>query len=215
MATGSGTGPSSSPAAVHRRPVRHVIAAVMVGAIAAACAGDPGADDRASPTPLPTLRTATPVRLETDGPEGPLATAPDPDAAYGQLAASIPFSLAGRCTRGEADLGSSARLDCAVPGANGVRSLSYRLYDGNAALDRAWARLIDGLPGSVANGPGCGEGPGIRRTGTGATACWLEGGDAVSAWKQELAFVIARAERADADWAALERFRLQAGPVTP
>jgi hypothetical protein len=197
-------------------PSPWIAAGVLLGALLlTGCAAGPSGDPGASHTPLPSLRTATPVDRATDAPEGPLATAADREAAYGQLRASVPMTLAPRCTRAEPDEESAARVDCDLPATTGIASLTYRLYDGGAALDRAWKRLVSSLPDGAAKGPGCSAGSGVDRTGTGAVACWAEGGHAVTAWKNELAFVIARAERGDADRIALERFRVQAGPVTP
>jgi hypothetical protein len=95
--------------------------------------------------------------------------------------------------------------------------VTYRLFDGfdsmNAFFD---IQRRNHENGGVANGPGCGRGPGEGTWDNGRKDCFRSNGnEARVMWTHELLYIQADAFRVDGDFAKLEAFWAGAGPVTP
>ena len=184
-------------------------------AVALVACGSPAAPDETAPppTPLPSLRTPTDSLGPTDSPDAALRPSPDAEAAYQQLLASVPESLLGRCARSRPAGGALARVECTP--ATGADAVSYALFDAEDAMLAAYRARLDAIPAVDREGPGCGQGPGTKRLDSGRKACFRDGGAATVLWTNDLVYVLASARRADQDWAALETFWQDAGPITP
>jgi hypothetical protein len=192
---------------------RVLVLAVAAAALAAAgCTAAPPEETAPPPTPLPTLRTPTRSVGPTDAPETALPPTPDPESTYQQLMAAIPEPIKARCARGEPGRGALARVSCRP---SGVDEALYELFDGEAAMRQAFRSRVEALPAGSTAGPGCARGTGEERLPVGRRVCHREGGAAVTAWTNDLAFVIVTARRDDGDFAALDRFFRAAGPITP
>lgn len=187
------------------------LGAAMLALIA--CGGGSTEETAPPPTPLPSLRTPTVSTGPTDSPDPGARLTPDPESAYQQLLASVPLELADRCTRGGRAGAAIARVECEP--ASGADRVSYLLYDDGATMTAAYRARLDRIAAADLEGPGCGKGPGTERLKNGRRACYADGGAASVMWTNDLVFVIADATRSDGDWAALERFWTDAGPVTP
>jgi len=165
------------------------------------------------PTPLPDLRTPTRSIGPTDSPEATVRFTPDPESAYQQLMASVPEVLKVRCERGQAGGAVMARVDCTPT--TGADTVTYLLFDGEAPLLDAYRARLEALPAADLEGPGCGRGPGTERVPNGRKSCFRDGTAANVLWTNDLVWILARAGRDDGDWAALDTFWTDAGPVTP
>ena len=177
------------------------------------CAGGSTEETAPPPTPLPSLRTPTVSTGPTDSPDAGARLTPDPESAYQQLLASVPFELTSRCERGGRTGAAIARLDCDP--ASGADRVTYLLFDAQDAMTAAYRARLDRIAAADLEGPGCGKGPGTERLKNGRKACYADGSAASVLWTNDLVYVLADATRTDGDWAALERFWVDAGPVTP
>lgn len=189
------------------------LAGALLALLVAACGSSAPEETAPPPTPLPELNEPTFTLEPTESPDAPLRPTFDADAAAAQLLASVPEAIAPRCDRVPPGNGAMAEVRCS-PG-NGATTVDYQLYDAPELMAAAYDRLVGGLPAAELEGPGCGKGPGQARLPNGRKACFKQRGDATVAWTNDLVYVLAVAERADTDWAALERFWSGAGPVTP
>jgi len=192
-----------------------IVATLALAALGAvACTAAPAPEETAPPpTPLPELRTPTRSAGPTESPDPSLRTTPDPESTFQQLLASVPESLRTRCERGRPTGAAMARVDCRP--STGADSVSYVLFDAPAPMMDAYrARLAERAAADL-EGPGCGRGPGSERLPNGRRTCVRDGDAAAVLWTNDLVYVLASAERADGDWAALETFWEAAGPITP
>jgi hypothetical protein len=189
------------------------VAALLVLLLAACAPGATIEETAPPPTPLPELRTPTTILGPTDSAEPSLRPTLDTDAAYQQLLASVPATIVGRCERVDAGRAAVAAVSCSP--ASGADRVAYRLFETEAAMTEAYRMLVDGLPRSALEGPGCGRGPGSERVPNGRKACYRSDGGTTVTWTNELVYILATASRADTDWAALDRFWADAGPITP
>jgi len=189
-------------------------AGALLLALAAAGCGSSGPEETAPPpTPLPDL-TMPAFSLEpTDSPDASLRPAFDAESAAQQLLASVPETLAASCVRMPPGSGAMAELRCA-PG-SGADAVDYQLFEDQDGMLAAYGAVLDAVAAGGLDGPGCGKGPGRERLPNGRKACFKREGAATVAWTNDLVYVLAVAERADGDWAALDRFWDEAGPVTP
>lgn len=194
---------------------RVLLAVLALAAVALAACGSPPAPEETAPppTPLPELRTPTVSLGPTESPDAALRPTPDADSTFQQLLASVPEQLRGRCERGRPVGTAMARVDCAP--ASGADSVSYLLFDAEAAMADAYRSRLDSIAAVDLEGPGCGRGPGTERLKNGRKACFRDGRAAAVLWTNDLAYVLATAERKDDDWAALDAFWADAGPITP
>ncbi len=193
-----------------RGAVTLLAAAMLLGACAGAA---PPEETAPPPTPLPSLRA--PIRsLEPTASPDPVARqTADPESALQQLLASLPPALASRCQREAPPRGAIASVDCRP--ASGADRASFLLFDDGATMLGAYGARLDRLPADALDGAGCGRGPGSERLKNGRRACYRDGGSATVLWTNDLASVLASASRQDGDWAALEAFWRDAGPITP
>jgi len=127
--------------------------------------------------------------------------------------ASVPETLLGRCQRSRPTGAALARVEC-TPG-SGADAVSYQLFDAQDTMAAAYRSRLDDVPAADLEGPGCGRGPGGERLKNGRKACFRDGGAATVLWTNDLVYVLASARRSDQDWAALDAFWQEAGPVTP
>jgi len=188
---------------------------LALAAVALAACGSPPVPEETAPppTPLPELRTPTVSLGPTESPDAALRPTPDAESTFQQLLASVPEQLRGRCERGRPAGAAMARVDCAP--ASGADSVSYLLFDAEAAMVDAYRSRLDAIAAVDLEGSGCGRGPGTERLKNGRKACFRDGRAAAVLWTNDLAYVLATAERKDDDWAALDAFWADAGPITP
>lgn len=180
----------------------------------AACGGSPAAEETAPPpTPLPSLRTPSVSIGPTESPDPGARLTADPESAYQQLLASVPFELTSRCEREDPTNGAIARVACTP--ASGADRVTYLLFDAEDAMRAAYAARLERIPAADREGPGCGQGPGSEKLKSGRRTCYRDGTGAAVAWTNDLVYVLADARRDDGDWAGLESFWAEAGPITP
>jgi hypothetical protein len=189
------------------------LAGTLLALVVAACGSSMPEETAPPPTALPDLIVPSFSLAPTDSPDASLRPTFDAAAAAEQLMASVPDALAGRCSSVPPGADVMAEVRCTPAG--GADSVDYTLFEGPDRLDAAYQAILDALPAGALDGPGCGKGPGREHLPNGRRACFRRDGEATVAWTNELVYVLAVAGRADGDWAALERFWTDAGPVTP
>jgi hypothetical protein len=188
--------------------------AALALVVAACGAGTTTPEETAPPpTPLPSLRGLTASALPTESPDPEARLTADPESAYQQLLASVPFALASRCDRGDPTGGAIARVTCSP--ASGADRVTYLLFDAEDQLHAAYAARLDRIAPVDREGPGCASGPGSQKLKSGRRTCYRDGGDAAVVWTNDLVYILADARRNDADWKALDAFWAEAGPITP
>jgi hypothetical protein len=198
---------------------------VLVGFVAACGSGAPASPtpSEAPPTALPTLAITAEPTLPEDS-EAPMQT-PSRQDAYQQLLVSIPadppLEIASHCESiletEPMEPGQLGEADCDLPKGSLADFVSYKLFADAASMNAFFNTQRKGHEnGGTANGPGCGKGPGEGTWDNGRKDCYLFlVNDAQVMWTHDLLFIFASAFRDDGDFAKLEDFWKEAGPLTP
>lgn len=204
--------------------MRAVLTRLLLVVTASACSGggpSPAAGDTLAPPPSPSGPRVTAEPTEPPDTAIPADT-PSPEEAYQQLLAAIPMPIAMACHQAtgaahHSEPGEFATAECTLPIGSLAARVTYRLFDGSTSMN-AWYQAQVGTVTAAgrARTPGCGQGPNHDTWDNGQVQCFKSAaGNASVQWTHDQLYVYSVASRDDSDFAKLDQFWMEAGPVAP